>query len=133
MAQGYQADKARKEAVNALGRELARRSKSRCEFCGAAGRPLEVLEVLPLPDRPDPTRAVLLCEPCAEGGRGGRLEPYERWRFLEETVWSDVPAVQVMAVRVAKRLQRANVVWVQDLLSGLYLDPEIEAWAGQSG
>ncbi len=133
MATGYQADRARKEAVQALGRELARRARSRCEFCGVGGQRLEVVEVLPLPDRPEPTRAVLLCEPCMAGVVEGRTEPEERWRFLEEVVWSEVPPVQVMAVRMARRLQARKVGWAQDLLAGIYLDPEIEAWVDQAG
>ncbi len=128
MASGYQADKARKDAVNALGRELARRSKSRCELCGEGGRRLEVVEVPPLAERPEAGRAVLLCEPCADGVMGRVNHPAERWRFLEEVVWSEVAPVQVTAVRMARKLSEDGVGWARDLLAGLYLAPEIEAW-----
>ncbi len=133
MASGYQADRARKEAVNALGRELARRAKSRCELCGEGGRRLEVVEVPPLPERPEAGKAVLLCEVCADGVRGGRMGPVERWRFLEQVVWSEVPPVQVTAVRMARSLSEQGVGWAQELLAGLYLDPEIEAWVDAQG
>lgn len=130
MATGFHAHRARREAASALGKELTRRSKSHCELCRASGERLEVVEVPPLPDTPDANRAMLLCESCGEGLLGGRLEPGQ-WRFLEEAVWSDVPPVQVAAVRMARRLQAKGTGWAQELLAGLYLDPEIEAWVDE--
>jgi hypothetical protein len=38
-----------------------------------------------------------------------------------------VRPVQVTAVRLARRLSDDGVEWAIDLLSGLYLDPDIEA------
>jgi protein PhnA len=42
-------------------------------------------------------------------------------------MWSQVPAVQVLAWRQLKRLSVEP--WAQDLLDMLYLEPELEAWA----
>ena len=109
------------------GRDLTRRSKAHCELCGAAGERLFAVEVEPLPDQPDPDHAVFLCEQCRDGSDGGELDP-SRWRFLESAVWSEIPAVQVTAVRVCIRLENAGIGWAADVLAGLYLSPEVEAW-----
>jgi len=46
-------------------------------------------------------------------------------------MWSQVPAVQIMAWRLLKRLStgESNEVWAADLLDMLYLDDEMLAWA----
>ncbi|MGL5726347.1 MAG: alkylphosphonate utilization protein, partial [Plesiomonas sp.] len=49
------------------------------------------------------------------------------WRCLNDSMWSQVPAVQVMAWRQLKNL--SHEVWAQDLLDMLYLDEETLAWA----
>ena len=126
MATRYQQHKERQEALTMLGRDLTRRSKARCELCSAAGERLFTIEVEPLPDQPDPDHAVFLCEQCRDGSIGGKLEP-NRWRFLESVVWSEIPAVQITAVRLCRRLENAGVGWAGDILSGLYLNPEVEA------
>ena len=41
MAKGYEIHQARAAALQALGKDLARRAKSKCELTGAAGVPLE--------------------------------------------------------------------------------------------
>jgi protein PhnA len=127
MTTRYRQHQERQEALTMLGRELTRRSRARCELCGAAGVRLFAVEVEPLPERPDPDHAVFLCEQCRDGSCGGNLDP-SRWRFLESAVWSENPAVQVTAVRLCRRLDKAGVDWVADVLAGLYLSPEIEAW-----
>jgi protein PhnA len=43
-------------------------------------------------------------------------------------MWSEVPAVQVMAWRLLTRLS-VNEVWAQDLLDTLFLEDEVQAWA----
>ncbi|MFZ9035370.1 MAG: alkylphosphonate utilization protein [Francisellaceae bacterium] len=49
------------------------------------------------------------------------------WRCLNDSMWSGVPAVQVMAYRLLKQL--AGEGWPQELLDMLYLDEETKAWA----
>ena len=44
-------------------------------------------------------------------------------------MWSQVPAVQVMAYRQLKHLVAQGEHWAQDLLDMLYLDEETQAWA----
>ena len=49
------------------------------------------------------------------------------WRCLNDSMWSPVPAVQVLAWRMLKRLSVEP--WAQDLLDMLYLDDDTLAWA----
>lgn len=130
MAKGYDEYQARQAAVNLLGKELARRSRSHCELCNARGVPLSVFEVPPeLPER-GAEAALFLCEECRSQLDNPRQFDATRWRFLTERVWSETPAVQVLAVRLLRRLS-AEEGWAATALEDLYLDDEIEAWAAQ--
>jgi protein PhnA len=53
------------------------------------------------------------------------------WRCLNDSMWSTVPAVQVVAWRMLNRLKAEG--WPQDLLDMLYLDEELQAWAEATG
>lgn len=128
MAKGYQLNKARLDRVSALGKSLIRRSGSRCELCGVSGEKLSVVEVAPAPETPDPDHALILCSPCREGVEGGRRLDPDRWRFLESVIWSDIPAVQVTAVRLCRELEQKGADWPSGLLETVYLSPETEAW-----
>ncbi len=56
---------------------------------------------------------------------------YLDWRCLNDSMWSQVPAVQVLAWRMLKRLSSEG--WPQDLLDMLYLDEDTLAWAEATG
>ena len=49
------------------------------------------------------------------------------WRCLNDSMWSQVAAVQVMAWRLLKRLDSES--WAQDLLDMMYLEDDTKAWA----
>jgi protein PhnA len=53
------------------------------------------------------------------------------WKVLSETMWSEVPGVQVVAWRMLNRLR--NESWAADNLDMLYLDEERLAWAKATG
>jgi|GEM_PF-391012 len=66
-----------------------------------------------------------VCALCAEQIAG---EPdANHWRGLASAMWSEEPAVQVIAARMLKRLSGEG--WAQDLAEQLYLDDETQAWA----
>jgi len=103
---------------------LRARSGDTCELCGATDD-LGVFEVAPSDGSAD--RSVLICATCR-----GQIEHPEtmnanHWRCLNDSMWSQVPAVQVMAWRMLNRLRGEG--WPQDLLDMLYLDDEVRAWA----
>ena len=124
MASGYQQHMQRMEALEALGRNLVRRAHARCELCGSSHCQLTAIEVPPLPETPDIDHAIFLCELCRDAMAGKSLQP-DYWHFLESVVWSDIPPVQMTAVRLCKRLEAQGVSWAAEILATLYLTPEV--------
>lgn len=51
----------------------------------------------------------------------------DRWRFLPDAMWSEIPAVQVLAWRMLNRLKSES--WAAEALEILYLDDTTLAWA----
>lgn len=49
------------------------------------------------------------------------------WRCLASSMWSEVPAVQVLAARLLSRL--SGQAWARDLADQLWLDDDTRAWA----
>lgn len=108
--------------------ELYERSGSKCELCGATEN-LAVYEVPPASDG-SAGQSVLMCATCREQIEEPEKVEVNHWRCLNDSMWSQVPAVQVMAWRMLTRLSAEG--WPQELLDMLYLDDETLAWA-QSG
>ena len=125
MAKGYDQHNARKQMTAALGKELSRRAKSKCELCGQ-NRALGVVEVPPIPNEPDPDAAVLICSRCKSAIEAKKINTNDSFQFLNEAVWSEEVPVQIVAVRLTKRLADSGESWAIALLEGLYLDPEVE-------
>jgi protein PhnA len=67
---------------------------------------------------------VQLCKTCLAQVEG-ELEP-DYWRCLASSMWSDQPAVQVLAARLLARLSDHG--WARDLAGQLWLDEETRAW-----
>lgn len=106
---------------------LHSRSESKCELCGASDD-LKVYNVPPTSaDTVDDS--ILMCGVC----EGQINEPdtidVHHWRCLNDSMWSQVPAVQVVAWRMLKRLGSQGEAWAQDALDMMYLDDETKAWA----
>ncbi len=125
MAKGYDQHNARKQLIDALGKELSRRAKSKCELCGQK-RSLTVVEVPPLQEEPDPDFAVLICDTCRSAIDAKKINKNDSFQFLNEAVWSEAVPVQIVAVRLTKKLANLGQSWAIALLEGLYLDPEVE-------
>lgn len=53
------------------------------------------------------------------------------WRCLNESIWSENVAVQVVSWRMLNRLKSEN--WAIDLLDMMYLDDDNLAWAKATG
>lgn len=110
-------------------KELEARSGSKCELCGATGE-LKSFEVAPARNGKADDH-VLLCDTCFEQVNDASKIDANHWRCLNDSMWSTVPAVQVMAWRMLNRLKAEG--WPQDLLDMLYLDEDTLAWAKASG
>ena len=105
--------------------KLHDRSGSRCELCGVTDH-LLVYNVPPQ-SGDDTDKCILACGTCFEQINDPESIDPNHWRCLNESMWSQVPAVQVMAWRMLKKLSSEG--WPQDLLDMLYLDEELLAWA----
>ena len=109
--------------------ELFARSESKCELCSATEN-LVVYEVPP-ESNGNPEQSVLLCDTCKDQIENPDKVDANHWRCLNDSMWSQVPAVQVLAWRMLTRLSAEG--WPQDLLDMLYLDDDLLAWAQATG
>jgi protein PhnA len=69
----------------------------------------------------------MICPTCVEQIDGSTPMDSNHWTVLPETMWSVVPAVQVLAWRMLRRLRLE--AWAADALELLYLEDETLAWA----
>jgi len=128
MGKGYETHQTRLLALQGIGKDLARRAKSKCELTGTSGIPLKPYEVPPVGDEPDVNRTLLLSEACHEVlNHPDRLKGRE-WQCLAEIVWSELPATQVVAWRLLQHLAKREA-WAREALERVFLDEEVEAWA----
>lgn len=112
-----------------LEKELYARSGSKCELCSAT-EDLKRYEIPPTSNgRAD--ESILVCENCLRQIENPDAVDINHWRCLNDSMWSSIPAVQVMAWRLLNRLRAEG--WPQDLLDMLYLDDETLAWAKATG
>jgi len=104
---------------------LQTRSESKCELCAAT----EDLGVYEVPSSSDNTadQCVYACATCREQIEDADKVDANHWRCLNDSMWSQVPAVQVMAWRMLTRLRGEG--WPQDLLDMMYLEDDVKAWA----
>ena len=105
--------------------ELLARSNSKCELCGTE-EGLSVYEVSPDSDG-SADQSVLLCEACREQIEVPEKIDANHWHCLKDSMWTQIPAVQVMAWRMLSHLSSEG--WPQDMLDILYLDDQTLAWA----
>ena len=71
--------------------------------------------------------SILICNTCNEQIEDTEKVEPNHWRCLNDSMWSTVPAVQVMAWRMLNRLKAEG--WPQDLLDMMYLEEETKEWA----
>lgn len=108
---------------------LKKRSDNKCELCYATNN-LTPYKVPPTPqDTLDDT--IYVCSTCNEQiTQPEKINP-NHWRCLNESMWSETKAVQIVTWRMLHRLKTEG--WTQDLLDMLYLDDETLKWASATG
>ncbi len=104
-------------------RELQKRSTV-CELC-TSDEALHPYTVVPKVDQ------ILICSQCH-----GQIEDPEsmdpnHWRCLNDSMWSEVDGVKVIAWRMLHRLKSEG--WPQDLLDMMYLEEDVQTWAEVTG
>jgi protein PhnA len=128
MAKGHEIHQAREQALRGLGKDLARRAKSKCELTGAAGVPLAAYELPPVEKEPSLERTLLISGDCLEALMRPKTLSGQAWRGLTETLWSELPAAQVVAWRMLAVLA-VKEDWARSALEESQLDDETLAWA----
>ncbi len=128
MGKGYEIHQLRMMALQGIGKDLARRAKSKCELTGAAGVPLRPYEVPPVGADPELDRTILISEACHQVLEHPKRLSGREWQCLGEMVWSELPAVQVVAWRMLHELAKRED-WAREVLDGVFLDEEVEQWA----
>lgn len=110
-------------------KKLRSRSEEKCELCAST----EGLTVYTVPPVTGITvdNSVLVCKTCETQLNDKDKMDANHWRCLNDSMWSTVSAVQVLAWRMLNRLKHEG--WPQDLLDMLYLDEETLAWAKETG
>lgn len=104
---------------------LLERCGGKCELCSSERE----LSIFDLPQSAGQGNCeIMLCDVCQQQYVAYSEElDANHLRCLNDSMWSPVPAVQVLAWRLLKRLEAQS--WAHDLLEMLYLDETLLAWA----
>ncbi len=108
---------------------LQERSNNTCELC-TSNEELKQYTIPPsLNENVD--NDVLVCKTCLGQINGDQDMDPNHWRCLNDSMWNEHVAVQIMAWRMLQRLR--NEGWPKDLLDMMYLDDEALALARATG
>ena len=108
---------------------LAKRSGNACELCKGTSS-LKTYEV-PHESGNNPDNYIQVCETCLTQIEKKAALNSDHWKCLSESMWSEIPAVQVVSWRMLNRLR--NESWAAESLEMMYLPDEVLAWAKATG
>ncbi|TYA53074.1 PhnA domain-containing protein [Formosa maritima] len=108
---------------------LQERSNNTCELCTT----IEDLSQYTLPPslNENVDNSVLVCKTCLDQIEGNVDMDANHWRCLNDCMWNEHVAVQILSWRMLQRLR--NEGWPKDLLDMMYLDDEALALARATG
>ncbi len=109
--------------------EILKRSENKCELCASTAS-VSVYEVPPQ-DKTSQDNCIAICANCLSQVDKKIALDQAHWKCLNESMWSEVPGVQVVAWRMLNRLREES--WAADLLDMIYLTDENLAWAKATG
>lgn len=106
--------------------QLETRSNHSCELCGNTE---DNLHAYTIPPRTEDTvdNQVALCPACADKIVNNDFSNTNYWRFLEGSIWSEVPAVQVLSYKLLSKL--SSEAWAADVIESVYLEESLIEWA----
>jgi len=110
-------------------RELQKRSDSKCELCTSEDELMMYL-VAPKSER-NIDNCVYICTSCEGQIEEPTTMDSNHWRCLNDSMWSPVPAIQVLSWRMLHRLKSEG--WPQDLLDMMYMEDDTLEWAKATG
>jgi len=108
---------------------LIERSGNKCELCKSE----TAISLYEVPPKADNTRDnyIMACSKC-QAQLDKKEEPdSSHWQCLSETMWSEVPAVQIVSWRMMNRFR--NESWASENLDMMFLDEQNLAWAKATG
>lgn len=108
---------------------LQARSNGACELCTSANE-LSVYAVPPTGGNTE-TDSIMVCSTCKNQLEKREELNQQHWTCLNTSMWSEVPAVQVVAWRMLNRLRQET--WAADALDMIYLSDENLEWAKATG
>lgn len=106
-------------------KELEDLAEKKCELCSSD----KSLIIFNVPDSPKDIKdkSILICDTCeVQLNDNTKVDP-NHWRALNDSMWSTIPAVQVVVYRMLDQLKDEG--WPQDLLDMMYLEDETKQWA----
>ncbi|WP_394775896.1 PhnA domain-containing protein [Flavobacterium sp.] len=106
-------------------RTLNKRSGSQCELCTATEN-LKIYTVLPT-KKGGLDENILACSTCINQIENPANVDLNHWRCLNDSMWSEHTAVQVVAWRMLKRMGN------NELVEQMYLEDETLIWAQATG
>ena len=106
---------------------LQQRSNNTCELCSSDSN-LFVHQVPPTSDG-SAQQCIYLCNTCLAQVEGDQELDTNHWRCLNDSMWNQEPAVQVMSYRMLHKLSTES--WAQDALEMIYLEDDVRTWAEQ--
>jgi len=87
---------------------LIERSSNQCELCAATNN-LTVYEVPPVTEAHS-DKSIYTCQTCKDQIEGNSDLTPTHWHCLNDSMWSQTPAVQVVAYRMLTQLAADNGV-----------------------
>ena len=100
--------------------ELKIRSGSKCELCQSSEN-LSLFEVAPSDGSVE--QSIYICATCKEQIENPAMMDETHFNCLNDSMWSEVPAVVVTSYRLLKLLGR------EDLVDSIYMEDDIKVWA----
>lgn len=104
---------------------LQERSGLKCELCNAENG-LNAFKVAPKSGLAVDDQ-IYICSTCAAQMSKDADLDVNHWRCLNESMWSEVSAVKVVAWRMLNNL--SDEAWARDALDMIYLEADDLAWA----
>ena len=111
-----------------LSNGMNERNPTQCELC-CANEELAPYQVTEAPQIIKDA-SIFICQTCLKQLTAQESLNPDHWHSLSETMWTQLPALQVMIWRILSAL--SSETWAQDLLDQLYLEEDILDWAKKS-
>jgi protein PhnA len=108
-----------------MNKELLKRSNNTCELCGNTENLQE--HIVQPKSGSSINDLACICSTCEEQINDSEKIDSNHWRCLNDSMWSEVDAVKVLAYRMLNKLKGEG--WPNDLLEMMYLEEDVLAWA----